>query len=290
VGIRKNPNYLKVVAKTFHLVEAMSKARSGIRLSELARKLGQPKATVFRILYTLQELGYVQQDPGTEMYRLSERIGRFTHGDAREMIIGAARPLMGHLLSRFEQTVNLGMMEHDKVIYVEIKEGLRSIRMAATVNTYAPLHSTALGKSLLAFLDPHEAEAILKKGLLTRFTEKTITELPQMMSHLKQVRKQGFAVDNEEMEWGARCIAAPLRNAAGVPIAAISVSGSTSQVRGVQVKEIAQALVKGCREVSEQLGFSGRITPLTTEKAGPTTLKPRKLAREDPQDADALAS
>jgi DNA-binding IclR family transcriptional regulator len=253
----KKPYYLKVVAKTFHLVEFMSKARSGIRLSELARKLQQPKATVFRILYTLQELGYVQQDRATEMYRLSERLGWFTHGEAKEMIKGAVRPLMGHLLSRFEQTVNLGIMENEKVLYVEILEGLRSIKATPTVNTYAPLHSTALGKSLLAFLEPHEAEAILKRSLLTKFTQKTITEVPRLMNHLKQIRKQGFAVDNEETDRDARCIAAPLRNSAGEPIAAVSVCGSTSQVRGAQIKEIAQAVVEGCQKASEKLGFAG---------------------------------
>lgn len=252
----KNPNYLKVVAKAFHLLEAMPEAGSSVSLSRLARQLQQPKATTFRILYTLQELGYVQQDHVKGTYQLGERISWFARNKTREAIKSAARPWMEHLLSSFEQTVNLGVMDRERVLYVEILEGLRTIRLAATINTYAPLHSTALGKSLLAFLEPHDAELALQKHSLTRFTKKTITVIPNLMNHLKQVRKQGFAIDNEETELGARCIAAPLRDSTGKPIAAISVSGPTSHVRGVRRREIAQAVLDASQKISEQLGFA----------------------------------
>lgn len=251
----RNPNYLKVVGKTFRVVEAMAHAQSRVRLSDLSRQLKQPKATVFRILYTLGELGYVRQDSRTEAYGLTDRIGWFSRNEMKETLKGAARPYMERLLSRFEQTVNLGLLDQGQVLYLEILEGLRSIRMAATVNTYAPLHASALGKSIAAFLEPAEVTRLLRQQPLTAYTEKTMTNGPRLLKHLRRVRKQGYAVDNEEVETGARCVAAPLFNAQGRAFAALSVSGPTSHIWGERVGEIAAALKLVCRKISAQIGF-----------------------------------
>src|SRR5215831_6894930 len=158
-----NPSYLKVVAKTFRVIETLSQAKSGLPLSELARHVKQPKATVFRILFTLKQLGYVEQDSSDETYKLSPQRNWQTQNELRETLKAIARPHMERILARFEQTVCLGMLDQYQILYIEILEGLRSIRMAATVNAYAPVHSTSLGKSILAFLEPPEAEAILRR-------------------------------------------------------------------------------------------------------------------------------
>lgn len=250
----RDPSYLKVVAKTFRLVETMRQVNSSVRLSELSRALKQPKATVFRILHTLNELGYVRQDPATEAYLLTERFGRFTWDETGQTLKGAARPFMERLLHQYEQTVNLGVFDHDRVVYAEILEGLRAIRMTATVNTCAPLHATALGKSILAFLEPEEAEAILKKTPLMKFTEATIVDLPRLMAHLRSVRARGFAVDNEEMDRGARCIAAPILNHERTPVAAISVSGPITHIQRNEVKEIGEVVIDCCMKVSKLMG------------------------------------
>ncbi len=256
---RVNPSYLKVVAKTFRVVETLSHEKSGLPLSELARRVKQPKATVFRILFTLKQLGYAEQDPHSEAYRLSEQLGWQTRNKVREILKAVARPHLERVLGRFEQTVCLGMLDQDQVFYVEILEGLRSIRMAATVNTYAPIHSTSLGKSILAFLEPAEAEAILERRPLNlnKLTKNTITSLPVLMRHLAHVRERGYAVDNEETERGARCVGAPIYNAQGKPFAAISVSGPVSHIRGDHVSKIAHALKDVCARISRQVGFAG---------------------------------
>src|SRR5215472_2690481 len=191
-----NPSYLKVVAKTFRVIKTLSQAKSGIPLSELARRVEQPKATVFRILFTLKQLGYIEQDPSSETYKLSPERNWQTQNEVRETLKAIARPHMERILARFEQTVCLGMLDQNQVLYIDILEGLRSIRMAATVNTYAPVHSTGVGKSMLAFLHPTEAERMLAKRPLTKLTPKTITSAQALMRHLKRVREQGCAIDN----------------------------------------------------------------------------------------------
>jgi DNA-binding IclR family transcriptional regulator len=162
VGQKRDPSYLKVVGKAFHLVESLAQANCAVRLSDLALELRQLKATVYRILYTLGELGYVRQDPTSAAYQLSDKIAHLNRDEIKESLRGAARPFMEKLLTRFGQTVNLGLLDHNQILYVEIVQGIRSIRMAATANTYAPLHSTALGKAVLAFTDRAEVERMVK--------------------------------------------------------------------------------------------------------------------------------
>jgi DNA-binding IclR family transcriptional regulator len=265
---RINPSYLKVVAKTFRVIETLSEVKAAMHLSELARRVKQPKATVFRIVFTLKQLGYIEQDPSSETYRLSSQLGWQTRNDIRGTLKATARPYLQRILGRFEQTVCLGILEQGQVLYVEILEGLRSIRNAATVNAYAPVHSTSLGKSILAFLKPGEAEAILKRKPLNKLTAKTITSTDLLMRRLAQVRKVGYAVDNEETERGARCVGAPIYDAHGTPFAAISVSGPISHITAERVPEIARFLIKASGEISRQTGFASDLSHPLPGKRG----------------------
>jgi IclR family KDG regulon transcriptional repressor len=252
---RGTSNFLRAVESAFRILELMARSEAGIRVSEVARTLQLPKATVFRVLYTLQEIGYARKDPVSRSY-VSVQGGTWTsHDEGRETLKRVARPYMEKLLSRFEQTVNLAVLNRGQVFYAEILEGLRSIRMSANVNTYAPVHTTGVGKSMLAFLHPMEAEEILKKRPLTKLTPKTITSVREQVKAFKKIREQGYSVDNEETETGARCVAAPIFNAQGRSVAAISVSGPVSHISGSVVGQIAQALVESTRKISAQLGF-----------------------------------
>ena len=251
----KSAQFVKVVEKVFRVLETLAQSENGIRVSELSRILQQPKATVYRILFTLLQLGYVRQDPDTAAYLCTAHAGWLTHEQANETLRQIARSEMERLLARFEQTVNLAILDRDRVFYLEILEGLRSIRLAATPMTYAPMHSTAVGKSILAFLHPIEADRILKETALSKQTSKTIVSLRLLTAHLKRVRQQGFAVDNEETEIGARCIAAPVFNAQGRPIAAISISGPVNYMTQGLCAQMAKALKVASRQISSQLGL-----------------------------------
>jgi DNA-binding IclR family transcriptional regulator len=252
---RGTSNFLRPLESAFRVLQIMARSEGGVRVSELARTLHLPKATVFRILFTLQEIGYARKDPISRAYVSVHAAAWLNHDEGRETLRRVARPYMEKLLARFEQTVNLAVLDREQVLYTEILEGLRSIRMAANVNTYAPVHSTGVGKSMLAFLHPIEAEEILKKRSRSKLTPKTITSVPAHLKAFKRIREQGFAIDNEETETGARCVAAPIFNSQGRPIGAMSVSGPVSHMTGNAVAQIAQALIEATRRVSGQLGF-----------------------------------
>ncbi len=244
---------VKVLRKSFLVVEAMARSRTGVRVSDLSRRLDQPKATVFRILRALEELGYAQQDSTTRAYMMTDKITWLTSNGTRETLRQLVRPFMEQLQTRFEQTVNLALFDQDQVRYIEILDGTCSIPRAPVVNGRAPLHSTAVGKSILAFLDEKEVSRILKWGSLPRLSPKTITSSTALLEPLRRVRERGYAVDNEETAMGARCVGAPIFSREGRPIAALSVSGPTSHINHWEIGEIAGAVTAVCREVSSQI-------------------------------------
>jgi IclR family transcriptional regulator, KDG regulon repressor len=163
-------HFLRNLERGLRVLQAMAQAEDGVHISEVAKTLQIPKATVFRILFTLQETGHVRQDPLTRAYHSTHEIGWLTRNGEMEMLRRVARPHMARLLARFEQTVNLVVLDREQVLYADILEGLRSIHMSATVNTYAPVHCTAVGKSILAYMHPIEAKEILKKNKLAKLT------------------------------------------------------------------------------------------------------------------------
>lgn len=262
-------NILKVVAKTFRVIEVIAQHPGGIQLGELATRCGkQPKATIFRILHTLKVLGYVQQDENTGAYRLTREVAWLGRSETRDTLRRAARPHLERLRAQFEQTVGLAVLDHDQLLYIEILEGLRSIRMNATVNTYAPLHSTSLGKSILSRLDGDNLARILGRKPLARLTPRTITSMASLERHLAEVRAQGYAIDDEEMEEGARCVGAVICDPQGKPVGAISVSGPLSFMPPERVPEIAREVKKACRSIAELLGGREAIaeTPAAKKK------------------------
>ena len=248
-------NFLKVVAKTFRLMEIIAQHREGMQLGELSRKLsGQPKATVFRILHTLKELGYVEQDTRSAAYRLTRQVEALGRGESRDTLKRVVRPYMEHLRAQFEQTVALAVLEGDQLQYIEILDGLRSIRMNATVNSYAPPHCTSLGKAILSRLPREERARILSRRQLARLTPNTITSVPHLERHLAEVREQGYAVDDEETEEGARCVGAAICGREGQPVAAISISGPLSFLPPERIPEVAREIKKACRSISGSIG------------------------------------
>ena len=252
---QEDRNFLKVVAKTFRVIDVIAQHPEGIQLGELARQCDrQPKATVFRILHTLKELGYVQQEEKSAAYQLTHQITWLGRSESRETLKRAVRPYLERLRAQFEQTVALAVLDRDQLLYIEILDGLRSIRMNATVNTYAPLHCTSLGKAILSRLFPEELARILSLRPLAKLTPNTITSIAHLERHLAEVRSQGYAVDNEETEEGARCVGAAICGYQGRPLAAISVSGPLSFLPAERIPEVAREVKKAARSIPEWIG------------------------------------
>src|SRR6202161_2312688 len=146
-------NPVKVLRKAFQILEVLHRATTeGAQLSEIVAAVKLPKPTVFRILRTLEALGYVVFDGSLETYRISQRLKDLGQSNISELVSRLARPVMMTLLAEFEQTVNLALFEDDKLVYRDMLEGLRSIRMQPIPGAFLSVTKSALGKSILAFL------------------------------------------------------------------------------------------------------------------------------------------
>lgn len=247
-------NYISAIERTFKVVEAFSGQRE-VSLGELAERTQMIKSSVFRILYTLGQLGYAEKD-SQGRYSLTSRWEKLCLGaqPMRELIRLAA-PLMTVLLNRFRETVNLGVIDGGDVLYVHVLESPHAFRLAAHAGMRSPLYSTALGKCLLSRLSSEEVDAALKKSPITALTPHTIRNGAAFKRELVRVQKQGYAVDNGEDSTGARCVAAPIFNAAGEVVAAISISGPAGRISPPKDRELARSLMDTCRRISTTLSY-----------------------------------
>jgi IclR family acetate operon transcriptional repressor len=248
-------NYISVLEKAVRVLEAFQGKRE-VALGELAARTRLVKSSVFRILFTLERLGYIEKGSGGR-YSVASRLGRLA-GDQRPPfdLSNLAAPFMGQLLQRFQETINLGVLEGGEVLYIHVLECSHAFRLAAHAGMRSPVHSTALGKCLLSRLPCHEVGAILETHPMRPLTARTIREPAAFYEELEKVRRRGYAVDNGEDSQGARCIAAPIFDPEGRVCAAISLSGPGIRVKPARDKEIAKALTEACKRISTLLGYT----------------------------------
>lgn len=249
-------NYIvQPVYKALQVLRCLGDERRELALSEICYRVDLPKTTVFRYLQTLCACGFVSHDPNTDLYRIGLRVwelGQLVHEPLR--IREVALPAMRDLRDRFNETVNLGVLDGIEVVYLEITESRRSLRMQAQLGGRDPIYSTALGKAVLALKPEDQWPAHLPAVLAPR-TERTLTSLGRLRQDLAQVRERGFAFDDEENEEGARCIAAPIVNHAGQAMAAVSLASPAGRMPDRLLPKAAAAVKATAAAISERLGL-----------------------------------
>jgi len=248
-------NYIAVLEKAARVMEAFQ-GRREVPLGELASRTRLVKSNVFRILFTLERLGYVEKGPGGR-YSISGRLGRLAGDQRPSPELGTlAAPFMAQLLRQFQETVNLGVVDGGEVLYIRVLESPHVFRLAAHAGMRGYLHSTALGKCLLCRLPRAEIEAILNRHPLQPMTPRTIRDHATFYRELERVRRRGYAIDNEEDSRGARCVGAPIVDPAGHVRAAMSISGPATRVTPGRDAEKAKAVMEACGRISTLLGYT----------------------------------
>jgi len=252
-------NYISVLEKAVRVLEAFHGERQ-VALGQLAARTRLVKSSVFRILFTLERLGYIEKVNGGR-YSVTSRFGRLA-GELRPAfdLSSLAAPFMAQLVQRFQETTNLGVLDGGEVLYIHVIECSHAFRLAAHAGMRSPVHSTAMGKCLLCRMPRREVEVILKTHALEPLTPHTIREPAAFYRELERVRARGYAIDNEEDSRGARCIGAPILDPEGNARAAISLSGPATRVKPARDAEIAKALMEACKQISTLLGYTAGFT------------------------------
>ncbi len=246
--------------RALSLIEHMAEAGRPVTISELSEKVGLKISTVHRLLNTLLNRGYVEQDRETSKYQLGLKLlevanNIFSYTDIRTI----TRPFLAELVDRCNETANLAVLDGTEIVYIDQIESQNYIivKMFAQVGNRGPVHCTASGKTLLAYLAEKELDRIFSRIELKQFTGQTITEPEKLKKELEQVRKQGYALDWGEMEEHVRCIAAPIFNYENKAVASIGVSGPDTRITNEYIKkELASTVTDIAARASIRMGYN----------------------------------
>jgi len=213
------------VVKALTILDRLGQAPRGLRLTDLAEQMGLPESTAHRLLASLAELGYVQQRPPADVYTLGWKIVTLARAlDSQLRLVLDLRPYLERLLARVSHTVNLAVLQDTQVMYVESLVPARMMSLYTPPGALVPIHATSLGKALLSCLPPAELDALLPRLALDARTSHTITGRDELRAEIEATRRRGFALDRGEFVPDVNCVAAPIRDPAGRPLAALSVT------------------------------------------------------------------
>jgi DNA-binding IclR family transcriptional regulator len=238
-----------VVRSTFYILEELALSQP-LGLKEITQNTKIAKSTVFRILNTMVQLGYVIRD-ANRGYRISPVFGRLANEESfNEELRRLALPLMLELRDKFGETVNLGVQQFDKVTYVEVVPSEFALRLQESRGASVPIHASALGKVILAFSPKDVVERFVRHHQLEIVTPNTITRPDDLLSEIKRVRTAGFAFDRGEGSLLAICLGAPILDAEGNAVAAISISGPASRFNPKRDSPVITSLLRATTELS----------------------------------------
>ncbi len=252
---RHETGHVQAVGRALALLELIAQIPDGIALTALAEGLGLPPSTTHRLLKTLEQMRFVQHDEERSLWLIGAKA--FSVGiaflQARDFV-SVARPFMRRLMEESGESVNLAILDNDAAVLLSQVECRQVMRALERPGGRAPLHSSGLGKALLAALSESGLAALLDRIELTAFTENTIDSADRLKRELVSVRWRGYAVDDEEFVPGLRCIAAVIHGEFGEALASISLSGPSARITDNRIDELGALVVRTAAEITTALG------------------------------------
>jgi len=246
---------LSSVANAMRLLRAFSDDEFEIGVSDLAKRLGLAKSTVHRLASTLIQERILERSARDGKYRLGLVLFELGSLVRRKMDVAhEARPQLRGLMEATGETVQLAILDHLSVLYINKMESVKAVRMSSSVGSRAPVHCTSVGKVLLAYRPPEMVGRVIEAGLKA-YTASSITSPEALQAELAAVRNRGYAIDDEEIEVGLRCVAAPIRNHSGEVVAAISVAAPVQRMSKRTMQTCVPTVIAAAEAVSRRLGF-----------------------------------
>ncbi len=255
---REKSRYIvQSVVKALEILESFSDREDELGVIDLCNRLGLSKNNVARLLQTLQERGYVEQNKITGNYRLGLKTFEMGQIFFKKMeLLKQVRPVMESLETRCGEAVYVAIIQGSEVVYLDMVETTHSVRAISRVGWRLPAYCTAVGKAQLAFYPEAELRQLLDSLTLEQLTKNTIIDKERLRLHLVQVAEQGYAVDNEECEEGIKCVGVPVWDYTRTPVASICISGPSSRITNERIeKELVPLVQEAGIEISRKLGY-----------------------------------
>lgn len=262
---------VRAVARAVDVLELLRTSNGGASLNALAGRSDLAKASIFRMIRTLEETGLVERIPDSDTYRLGVRCLELGQAYLEQTDLRReAMPTLQRLRQEFDETVHLSVLDDElRVVFLEKLETTHAVGlMSSRIGRTAPSYCTGSGKVLLAGLDGDPVAILETNGVLRRYTPNTVYEPDALRSELETIRKEGYALDLEEHELGVQCVACPIMGALGDVVAAVSVSGPAQRLPEQLLQgEFVEGVKAAAREISFRLGHvnDGQRRTLLTE-------------------------
>lgn len=244
------------LVKALDVIESLGSSPRPLTAFQLSQTLKITRPTVYRILKTLTQHGFVTREEDGALYRLGFKLLDLGHRVLeRTDLLEAARPILRKLSGYCRETAHLAVPEDGRMVYLDKLEGSGPFCTNSRLGRSVPMHCTALGKAVLAFLPPQKARTILVRHGMAGHTPRTIMAVSAMERELARVRRQGYAIDDVEFEDGVRCVGAPIFDHRGNPVAAVSVSAPASRMPLTRAHEVGAVVRDGVACVSRAMGW-----------------------------------
>jgi len=246
---------IQSIDRALQIFELFNLEKPELGVTEISKALNIYKSNVHNILSTLAEKSFVEKNPKTDKYKLGIKFFELGSVVIKNMDLRRiAYPYIEKLSKEFNETVHLGILDKGRVVSVEREESDKSLCSHIEIGKRTPLHCTAVGKAIMAYLSEGEVSLIVKEKGLEKFTENTITTKEELEKELKKIREQGYTVDNMEHEEGVRCVAGPIRDYTGKVIASMSISGPAFRINESNVPNIVKKVKEYCDCISKEMG------------------------------------
>jgi DNA-binding IclR family transcriptional regulator len=246
---------IQAIDRAAAILNCFSPSQPELHVREVAAQTGLHKATAHRILMAMQYNDMVEQNPATGCYHLGLQLVRLgEHAIGRLDVSVIARPTMVDLAARTGERVHLAVLDGDQVVVLDRVDGANSRVVPSLPGRLFPAHTTSLGKAIFAAMDDSEIRRILGDRPLKRMTPKTPASASALIEDLRQARKKGYAVSEEELAMGMSTVGAAILDRSGAPVAAINISGSSARIKGPVLATLGESVKKAATLISDRLG------------------------------------
>lgn len=249
--MRDEKKLIQSVERAYRILKCFEEHEM-LRIVDISNMLSLHKSTTFGLVDTLVQLNLLEQDEETGMYKLGMelfRLGMRVNFNLKKIV----SPYIDRLVIETKETSNFVVRKGTNIVYVLKKESPHSMRICTKLGLELPMYCTAVGKAILAHLEDEVIDEIIDKTEFKKFTNNTITDVGELKRELEQIRALGYAVDNEELEYGLTCVAAPIIDCRGTTLGGISVSGPTVRMDYKKIKYVSELLMKYAEEIKAKL-------------------------------------
>jgi len=250
------PYQLHSLDRAVSVLEVLGQSDAPLSLAEICQRMNLHKSTAHRSLMVLERSALIERTQENR-YRLGLKLYELGNRAVEQIDLRArVQPFFRRLASQVGETVHLSVLQRTSIVYLDKVEPNRRVCLSSKTGTSNPVYCTSMGKAMLAFQPEEVIDQVIARIRFVRYTPKTLDSREALLKALERIRRRGYAIDDEEIELGVRCIGAPIFNESHRAIAAVSVSGPTSRITVQSVPAIAEHLLRCCRDISASLGLT----------------------------------